>query len=239
MKFIRDLIIFVLVCFSASAIAAPAVPKITYNIEYYPDGPTVAILWDSVPGATKYKLLYAPIPYTGPDSIGSIDVEPSGDKSYYYAEFYYEEIPKGASYYIAVQAGDEAGFSGFSNIESVIILARGESINIAGNWTTSGSITAGPNSTCDTIRTENISGITAINQIGDYVTMILPTGGSLSGSVVEDELNVMGHVRNGESDPIAQISFFSLTSGSMSISGVGVSGSSPECYGTISLNLSR
>jgi len=234
MKFIRDLIIFVLVCFSASAIAAPVAPKITYNIEYYPDGPTVAILWDSVPGATKYKLLYAPIPYTGPDSIGSIDVEPVGDKSYYYAEFSHEEIPKGASYYIAVQAGDDTGFSGYSNIESVIILARGESINVAGNWTVSGNISSYPTSTCNTILAGEINGIAAINQLQDSVTMTLPIGISLSGSIVEDELNVIGY----RSDQIIEISF-SLARDNRNMRGVGVIGNSLECGGMINLSLSR
>lgn len=39
----------------------------------------------------------------------------------------------------------------------------------------------------------------ARNDIQDYVTMTPPTDGSLSDSVGEDELNVIGHITNGGS----------------------------------------
>lgn len=83
-----------------------------------------------MPGATKYKLSYAPIPYTGPESIASLDV---GNVTTFSANLW-----EGAGFYVAVQTGDDTGFSEYSNIT-----IASASVNLNGNWTT--TQTWGPN----------------------------------------------------------------------------------------------
>ena len=78
-------------------------------------GTTVSLSWTSVAGATGYTLSYAPSPYTGPDSIKNI---PMGTQTSISAS-----LLVGAAFYVAVQAYDSAEISGYSNLESFIILA--------------------------------------------------------------------------------------------------------------------
>jgi len=65
--------------------------------------------WPYEVGIEGYKLYYAPFPYTGPDSIKSVDL---GDK----LSFVYN-LNDGDSYYIAVKAYNKTSESDFSNIE--------------------------------------------------------------------------------------------------------------------------
>jgi len=76
---------------------------------------TVDIDWTPVEGATQYRLSYAPYPYTGPESIKSIDL---GTDTSFSADLW-----NGAAFYIAVQAGDGQGYSGYSNIENFTVTA--------------------------------------------------------------------------------------------------------------------
>jgi hypothetical protein len=71
-------------------------------------GVNVSVSWTAVPGATGYQLFYAPYPYTGPATIGSIDMGMQTSLS--------ADLWSGAAYYVAVQAYDQAGSSGYSNI---------------------------------------------------------------------------------------------------------------------------
>ena len=91
-----------------SALAAPTLTLTT-------SGTTVSLSWTSVAGATGYTLSYAPSPYTGPDSIKNI---PMGTQTSISASLWV-----GAAFYVAVQAYDSAEISGYSNLESFIILA--------------------------------------------------------------------------------------------------------------------
>ena len=72
-------------------------------------GTTLSLSWTSVAGATGYTLSYAPAPYTGPDTIGSI---PMGTQTSWSATLW-----EGAAYFVAVQAYDSVGSSVYSNIE--------------------------------------------------------------------------------------------------------------------------
>ncbi|MFO7599921.1 MAG: C25 family cysteine peptidase [Candidatus Desulfacyla sp.] len=86
------------------AAAAPDPPPLRLTV----DGSRVTLSWGSVLNATGYTLCYAPNPYTGPDSIRSIDM---GDKTG--ASF---DLSKGASFFVAVRAYNAFGSSGYSNI---------------------------------------------------------------------------------------------------------------------------
>ena len=89
-----------------SALAAPTLTVTT-------SGTMVSLSWTSVAGATGYTLSYAPSPYTGPASIGSI---PMGTQTAMSAILW-----EGAAYYVAIQAYDSVESSGYSNIEYFII----------------------------------------------------------------------------------------------------------------------
>lgn len=92
-------------CGATTVSAIPASPTISYTT----NGLDLTVSWTSVPDATGYLLSYAPFPYTGEDSIGSLDMMEA------------TEFPitlwEGASYYIAVQAYDDQGMSPYSNID--------------------------------------------------------------------------------------------------------------------------
>ena len=89
-----------------SALAAP-------NLMVTTSGTTISLSWTSVAAATGYTLYYAPSPYTGPDSIGSIDMGTQTGISV--------NLWEGAAFYVAVQAYDSVKSSGYSNIEYFII----------------------------------------------------------------------------------------------------------------------
>jgi len=59
-------------------------------------GINVSISWTAVPGATGYKLFYAPYPYTGPETIESIDMGAQTNLS--------GDLREGAAFYVAVKA---------------------------------------------------------------------------------------------------------------------------------------
>lgn len=114
---------------TTQSFAAPAAPVVTHSI----NGLTVTVSWTSVPGITKYKLLYAPFPYTGPDTISSLEI--SGQTSFSAA------LWEGAAFYIAVQADDGNNLSEYSNIENFTISTS--TANLNGYWRI--TETQGPN----------------------------------------------------------------------------------------------
>jgi hypothetical protein len=61
--------------------------------------------------AESYTLYYAPFPYQGEHTIGSIDM---GSETLISAE-----LPPGAAFYVAVTAKNSTGESGYSNIELI------------------------------------------------------------------------------------------------------------------------
>jgi formylglycine-generating enzyme required for sulfatase activity len=74
-------------------------------------GTTVSLSWTSVAGATGYTLYYAPYPEGYP--TGNI---PMGDKTSMSAS-----LPGGSAFFVALQAYDGVGSSGYSNIGYFII----------------------------------------------------------------------------------------------------------------------
>jgi peptidyl-prolyl cis-trans isomerase A (cyclophilin A) len=84
---------------------SPNAPTLFYDL----DGLNVNISWTEVPDASGYELYYAPYPYVGPETIGNHDVGDQTSQSFY--------LWRGAAYYIAVTAYNDAGESVYSNIE--------------------------------------------------------------------------------------------------------------------------
>ena len=60
-----------------------------------------------------YTLTYAPMPFTDPASIGSVDMGTQKSVS--------GELPAGTAFYVAVQSRDNTGVSQYSNVVSVIV----------------------------------------------------------------------------------------------------------------------
>lgn len=91
--------------FTSSLPVTPAPPVMTYSL----DGTRITIDWDDVPGATGYTLYYAPNPFLGEQTIGSIEMGEATDFSIV--------LWTGASYFLAVEAYNGDRRSGYSNIE--------------------------------------------------------------------------------------------------------------------------
>ncbi|MGG7056562.1 hypothetical protein [Nitrosomonas sp. ANs5] len=177
-KIVACLSASILFALSMQLAAAPAAPVLTYSTS----GFTVTASWTRVPGATEYKLNYAPYPCAGPNSISSLNV---GSDTSFSATLW-----NGAAFYIAVQAGDKQGFSEYSNIEYFIISQS--SADLTGNW---GMVeTAGPNSCGIGAGLQN-NYITAINQAGTFLTAQLETG-LLKGSLAGNTLKLSGTLQD-------------------------------------------
>jgi len=97
-------------CFSTSlSLAAPVPPQLSYSVTWL----NVTVDWNDVPNAEGYMLHYAPFPYTGENSIVSVNV---GNTNSFSADLW-----EGAAYYVAVTAYDSFGESDYSNIEQFTI----------------------------------------------------------------------------------------------------------------------
>ncbi|MBL8501779.1 MAG: hypothetical protein JNL77_14540, partial [Nitrosomonas sp.] len=154
--------ISVLLGSSVHSVAAPAAPTLTHSIS----GLTVTTSWTSVPGATEYKLSYAPIPYTGPESIASLNV---GGVTSFTANLW-----EGAAFYIAVQAGNGGEFSEYSNIDNFALVSA--SVNISGNWHI--TETFGPNNCAYPVGVQY-----------DYYVTFTQSGNSITANKSSDLLN--------------------------------------------------
>jgi len=76
-------------------------------------GTTLSLDWSHSSDADGYTFFYAPYPYQGPQTIGTLDI---GDQTT--ASF---DLFGGAAYYVAVEAYNTYGGSGLSNIEYFFI----------------------------------------------------------------------------------------------------------------------
>ena len=90
-------------------VTPPAAPKLTVATT----GLSVTVSWDAVSSATGYTLFYAPHPYAGPETIGSVDMGIQTSISV--------NLWQGAAFYVAVQAYNTFGSSGYSNVGFVSI----------------------------------------------------------------------------------------------------------------------
>ena len=228
MKLVSRLITWSLFCISMHTIAAPVAPVLTYSI----DGTTITVSWNEVPGANQYKLSYAPVPYIGPQSIGTVDV---GTQTSFSTDLW-----EGAAFYIAVQAGDDQGFSRYSNIESfTIIPSSPSSINLSGNW----MLTETSSKTdCGSVTKKLINGIVEISQLNDTVTIKFP-GGSVIGDILDnEELGMFGNISEDGGGTTQIVMDFFITPGNPNLSGFAgwtwVNGST-ECSGSSNILLSK
>lgn len=88
---------------------APTAPTLTVTTA----GINATVSWGAVSGATGYTLSYAPFPYTGPETIKSVDMSVQTSISV--------NLWQGAAFYVAVQAYNSIGNSVYSNIEFLSI----------------------------------------------------------------------------------------------------------------------
>jgi hypothetical protein len=103
----RLLLFLLLLSLPSLALSTPAPPEISVSMQ----GLDLSVSWDPVAGADGYWLSYAPLPYTGPQSIGTVDV---GNTT---SSFY--SIREGTAFLVAVQAYDSHP-SDYSNTAKVI-----------------------------------------------------------------------------------------------------------------------
>ncbi|GAB6040349.1 hypothetical protein [Endothiovibrio diazotrophicus] len=96
------------------------------------NGVSAVVEWNQVAGSDGYRLFYAPIPFRGTESIGSIDV---GSMTLFNVGLW-----PGAAFYVAAGAYNADGVSGYSNIETVVV-ADSASYTPSGDYTSSGSYT--------------------------------------------------------------------------------------------------
>jgi metallophosphoesterase (TIGR03768 family) len=94
---------------SGTANAQPQPPVLSVT-----NGSWVYISWTEVSGAAGYILTLAPMPYTGPASLVSVDMGTKRSLSG-------GELPAGSAFYVAVQSLDSSGVSQYSNVVSVIM----------------------------------------------------------------------------------------------------------------------
>lgn len=95
--------------------AQPASPTLHLNTV----GARVTLNWSALPDATNYRLFYAPYPYKGEQTIGSLDLKTDTAFSI--------KLAQDSAYYVAVKAYDASNQSSeYSNIGFLQIQERGE-----------------------------------------------------------------------------------------------------------------
>ena len=102
------IIALALFCNGLTAFALDA-PRLSVSTS----GVSLSLSWTSITSATGYTLYYAPYPYTGPETINSVDMGAATNLS--------ATLWDGAAYYVAVTTRDGSSESGYSNIESFTI----------------------------------------------------------------------------------------------------------------------
>jgi hypothetical protein len=91
----------------------PAAPTLTVTTSVA----TITASWTTVAGATGYTLYYAPYPFTGLDSVESVDM---GNNTSISATLW-----PGAAFFVAIKAHNSASSSDYSNIELFILPGKG------------------------------------------------------------------------------------------------------------------
>ncbi len=110
LRFCEYTVILISVLFFGLAIYSQAAQSPTAPVLTVATSSTgVTLSWNAVCGATGYRIFYAPYPYTGPETIGNVDMGTQTGISV--------TLWNGAAFYVAVQAYSSAGNSGYSNIE--------------------------------------------------------------------------------------------------------------------------
>lgn len=114
MTFIANIRIKVLLVFFAFIVCGSATAQLsTPRLAIGTDKQSLSLHWDSVVGASGYRFYFAPYPYTGPESIQSIDMGSALSVE--------GELPEGSSYYVAVEAYSDLAISTLSNVEYFVL----------------------------------------------------------------------------------------------------------------------
>jgi hypothetical protein len=87
--------------------AAIPTPPVAPTLSVSTSGITVTVSWTPIANATGYELAYAPVPYTGPESIKWADV---GSRT----EPLSVDLWSGADFWVSIRAYNSAGFSGYA-----------------------------------------------------------------------------------------------------------------------------
>ena len=87
-------------------------PQAPY-LNFFTSGSWVSLSWTKVNGATGYTLSAAAIPFTGVESIGTMDMGTQTEAIF--------NLWQGAAFYVAVQSRDASGLSPYSNLREVVI----------------------------------------------------------------------------------------------------------------------
>jgi len=167
---ILSILTFTVISTNAFAIDAPILSVTTANSD-------LSLSWSNVPGATGYKLYFAPNPYLGPNTISSVDIGTNTSFSV--------TLWDGASFFIAVTAldGSASGESNYSNIELFTIQNLAACSNFAGSWLLVFSVSCANNiiyTAHDTVQiSQNGCDITSTGSVGDIIT------GSASGNKLD------------------------------------------------------
>ena len=96
-------------------------------------GTNVSMSWSSVSGATSYLLIYAPYPFTGSDSINTLNLGNQTGLSV--------DLPYGTALYVAIAATNGTELSSYSNNELFEITAATVTINGIEFDSSSGTLT--------------------------------------------------------------------------------------------------
>lgn len=94
---------------SSSALGQLSNPRLSVGT----DRQNLNLSWNSVQGATGYRLYYAPYPYAGSETVQTLDL---GEQLSLEGE-----LPEGSSYYVAIEAYDALASSAFSNVEYFVL----------------------------------------------------------------------------------------------------------------------
>ncbi len=108
-RFLCIIFLALALLFPGMASSQPPAPSLTATT----NGLDFTLSWSSVPDAAGYRLFYAPLPYTGPSSIGQVDMANNTSVS--------ATLWDGASFAVAVHAYNGSGASPLSNIEQFLV----------------------------------------------------------------------------------------------------------------------
>lgn len=106
----KIIFIGILIMFVTKPVQSQPLPPV---LSVATSGVRMDLTWTPIPGATGYTLIFAPIPFTGIDSVGTGDL---GSLTSFSCNLW-----SGAAFYLAVQSRDSTGFSPYSNIVTVVI----------------------------------------------------------------------------------------------------------------------
>lgn len=108
-KLAMSLLLVFAILFGSSALGQLSNPRLAVGT----DRQSLNLSWNSVPGATGYRLYYALYPYVGSESVQTVDL---GDQLSLEGE-----LPEASSYYVAIEAYDALESSAFSNVEYFVL----------------------------------------------------------------------------------------------------------------------